>query len=257
MRMPRAATTKARTGAMSAGTMSLSTSPVPLIAPVPAATRVAPTTPPISAWEDEDGRPKYQVTRFQAIAPIKPAKTIVSVIASWSTKSLAIVAATAREMNAPTKFRTEARATAIRGGMARVEIDVATTFAVSWKPFVKSKASAVTTTITRTMSLSTSRSPGAAPAGASRVLDHDVLEDVRDGLRGVDSSLEAIVDVLPANHHHGVDAVLEQPGQGLPHEAIALVLEPVQLDGEVVDVTEVAHPRHRLLQLAAGLKQHA
>ena len=30
--------------------------------------------------------------------------------------------------------------------------EVATTFAVSWKPFVKSKASAVSTTITRIMS---------------------------------------------------------------------------------------------------------
>jgi hypothetical protein len=30
-----------------------------------------------------------------------------------------------------------------------VEIAVATTFAVSWNPFVKSKASAVTTTMTR------------------------------------------------------------------------------------------------------------
>ena len=33
--------------------------------------------------------------------------------------------------------------TAIRGDIARVEIDVATTFAVSWNPLVKSNASAV------------------------------------------------------------------------------------------------------------------
>ena len=33
--------------------------------------------PPISACEELDGRPSYQVTRFQAIAPISPAKTIV------------------------------------------------------------------------------------------------------------------------------------------------------------------------------------
>jgi hypothetical protein len=38
--------------------------------------------------------------------------------------------------------------------MARVEIEVATTLAVSWKPFVKSKASAVATTITTITSLS-------------------------------------------------------------------------------------------------------
>jgi hypothetical protein len=35
----------------------------------------------------------------------------------------------------------------MRGAIARVEIEVATTFAVSWKPFVKSKASAVATTM--------------------------------------------------------------------------------------------------------------
>ena len=77
------------------------------------------------------------------IAPISPAKTTVSSIASGSTKSLAMVAATASEMNAPTKFRIDAMATAARGDSARVETDVATTLAVSWKPLVKSKASAV------------------------------------------------------------------------------------------------------------------
>ena len=41
------------------------------------------------------------------------------------------------------------------GLIARVEIDVATTLAVSWKPFVKSKASAVATTITTIASLPT------------------------------------------------------------------------------------------------------
>src|SRR3954451_7738159 len=229
--IPRAATVNASTGAIKAGTSTFESSPAPSIAAVPAATSAAPTTPPINACEELDGSPKYQVRRFHVIAPISPAKTIVGVMMSASTIPVATVAATCSDRKAPTKLNSAASATAIRGGMARVEIDVATTFAVSWKPFVKSKASAVTTTITRTMSLSTSRSPGAAPAGASRVLDHDVLEDVRDGLRGVDGSLEAIVDVLPANHDHRVDPVLEQAGQRLAHEAIALVLQPVQLGG--------------------------
>ena len=39
--------------------------------------------------------------------------------------------------------------TARRGGTARVEIDVATTLAVSWNPLVKSNAIALTITITR------------------------------------------------------------------------------------------------------------
>ena len=65
---------------------------------------------------------------------------------------LAIVAATSSDRNAPTKLRIAAIVTATRGGIARVEIEVATALAVSWKPFVKSKASAVPTTIQRTTS---------------------------------------------------------------------------------------------------------
>ena len=62
---------------------------------------------------------------------------------------LAIVAATASDRNAPTKFRLAAMATATRGDIARVDTDVAIAFAVSWNPLVKSKAIAVATTIQR------------------------------------------------------------------------------------------------------------
>ena len=68
------------------------------------------------------------------------------------------VAATSREMNAPAKLSSAAISTAVLGDSARVEIDVATTLAVSWKPFVKSNASAVATTITSTTSASLTRS---------------------------------------------------------------------------------------------------
>jgi hypothetical protein len=42
-------------------------------------------------------------------------------------------------MNAPVKFRTAEIITATLGFSAPVAIDVAIAFAVSWKPFVKSK----------------------------------------------------------------------------------------------------------------------
>ena len=61
---------------------------------------------------------------------------------------LAIVAATFSETNAPRKFSTAALSTAARGDSARVETLVAIEFAVSWKPFVKSKKSATATTAT-------------------------------------------------------------------------------------------------------------
>ena len=146
------AVTKARTGATSAGIMTFSSSPSPNTASGPSAANAAPTTPPISACELDEGRPKYHVSRFQAIAPMRPAKTISSVTRSGSTIPEAIVAATASERNAPTKLRMADSVTATRGAIARVEIDVATALAVSWNPFVKSNASAVATTIQRTTS---------------------------------------------------------------------------------------------------------
>ena len=69
--------------------------------------------------------------RFQAIAPISPAKAIVSVTWPASTIPVATVAATFREMKAPTKLSTEASVIAVRGASARVEIAEATTLAVS------------------------------------------------------------------------------------------------------------------------------
>src|SRR3954453_22788202 len=100
---------------------------------------------------------------------------------------LAIVAATASDRNAPTKLRVAARPTATRGGIARVETDVATALAVSWNPFVKSNASPVPTTIQRTTS-----SIGLA------VLDHHAFEDVGRSLRRVDGLLEPLEGFLPA-----------------------------------------------------------
>src|SRR6476646_12008607 len=125
------ATTKARIGAITAGIRTLPTRPSAKIASRPADATAEPTTPPINACEELDGRPKYQVIRFQEIAPIRPAKTIVGVITAESTTSLATVAATEIEMKAPTKLRRAAKAIATCGRAAPVEIVVATTLAVS------------------------------------------------------------------------------------------------------------------------------
>ena len=65
-----------------------------------------PMTPPISAWLELDGRPRYHVIRFQVIAPTRPARRMLSVIASGSTIPFATVAATLNEMKAPTKLST-------------------------------------------------------------------------------------------------------------------------------------------------------
>ena len=99
--------------------------------------------------------PSSQVSRFQMIPPARPAATTASVTLLTETRPLAIVAATARDRKAPTKFRTPEMATATRGGSAPVAMDVAIAFAVSWKPLVKSKPRAVITTSTSTVSLLT------------------------------------------------------------------------------------------------------
>src|SRR5829696_7111894 len=234
----------ASSGATSAGTTTLSTMPEPNTASPPSATNADPTTPPISACDEDDGSPKYHVARFHAIAPTRPANTIAGVTSSASTMPFAIVAATSSEMNAPTKLRTAAMPTASRGDSARVEIDVATALAVSWNPFVKSNASAVPTTIQRTKSWST-----------LGVLDRDALEDVRDALRRVDGVLEPLEDVLPADHEHRVDPRLEQRRERLAHDPVALVLVAVYLDREVADVLEPAQPLDRLRDLLARLVQ--
>src|SRR6476619_6263395 len=164
-------------------------------------------------------------------------------IASGLTTSLAIVAATWIERNAPTKLSTAANAIATLGAAAPVEIDVATTFAVSWKPFVKSKASAVATTMTRIRS---------ELIQASGVLDDDALEDVRSGLGGVDRPLQHREHVLPADHHHGVDPVGEERGDGVAGDPVPLVLEPVDLDPVAVEVLELGKVLESGGQLLAG-----
>ena len=121
----------------------------------PAAASVDPMTPPISAWEELDGMPSSQVSRFQMIPPARPAKTTVSVTRPVSTRPLAMVAATLSDRNAPTRFSTPDSATAMRGDRASVAIEVAIALPVSWKPLVKSKASAVTTTSASSTSLPT------------------------------------------------------------------------------------------------------
>ena len=115
----------------------------------PDCTRAAPRRPPISACVELEGNPSHHVARFHAIAPINAASTVFSVARPVSMIPLPTVFATAVVTNAPARFATAATATASRGDSARVEIDVATAFAVSWNPFVKSKPSATITTTTR------------------------------------------------------------------------------------------------------------
>lgn len=116
---------------------------------MPAEAMVAPIRPPMRAWEELEGRPTSQVSRFQRIAPTRAAKMTSGRMPVSSTRPLEIVFATSTERKAPTRFSAADMATATLGLSAPVEMVVAIALAVSWKPFVKSNASAVTTTIAR------------------------------------------------------------------------------------------------------------
>src|SRR5437764_34751 len=63
MKVPMMATTPAMSGEASAGTSTLPTTAELFTAEVPPVTQAAPIRPPISAWVELEGSPKYQVTR--------------------------------------------------------------------------------------------------------------------------------------------------------------------------------------------------
>src|SRR5688572_5888708 len=99
----------------------------------------APAYAPTRACELEVGRPRYQVIRFQIVAP----RTAARSTKSWSpggitairTISPPIVFATAvpNTRNAA-KLKNAAQATATPGDSTRVATTVAIEFAASWKP---------------------------------------------------------------------------------------------------------------------------
>ena len=91
-------------GDVNSGTMTLFQMPGRLSWSAPAPTIVAPSSPPISAWLLELGRPSLQVMRFQMIAPISAAATIACVVLASLTRPAPMVFATAVPANAPMKL---------------------------------------------------------------------------------------------------------------------------------------------------------
>src|SRR5690242_15060022 len=137
------------TGDRNIGMMTLSTTPFHRTSVPPAS--AAPTRPPNRACEDEEGSPKYQVIRFQTIAPIRAAKRMpipVEPLGVAIRPSLTVLA-TPEPRKAPARFITAAMASAARGVRARVDTEVAMALAESWKPFVYVKKSATAMVTTR------------------------------------------------------------------------------------------------------------
>ena len=139
----------ATSGAAIAGSRTLVTTVEPFTDDQPADMTAAPIRPPNSAWEELEGRPRSQVSRFHRMAPTSAAKITSVRMPSSLMMPPEIVLATSTERNAPTRFSTADMATAVLGFRAPVEMVVAIALAVSWKPFVKSNTRAVTITIPR------------------------------------------------------------------------------------------------------------
>ena len=87
--------------------------------------------------------PKYQVIRFQAIAPSRPPSTTSELTTVMSIRPEPIVLATAvPKTKAATKLKNAAQKTAAKGESTRVDTTVAIEFAESCIPLMKSKTSA-------------------------------------------------------------------------------------------------------------------
>ena len=79
----------------------------------PALVTPAPTSPPIRAWDDEDGIPASQVTTFQMMAPISAPKITWSVMMLGATMPVPMVLATCSPNTAKAmKLKKAAQATA-------------------------------------------------------------------------------------------------------------------------------------------------
>src|SRR4030043_2231969 len=96
------------------------------------------------AWEELLGSPKYQVIRFQQMAPMRPARITVGVTVVMSIIPLPIVEATVvPNIRKAMKLKNAAQRTACLGDKTLVETIVEIEFAASCMPLVKSKTKAM------------------------------------------------------------------------------------------------------------------
>src|SRR3982750_371686 len=110
----------------------------------------------------------------------------------WSMMPFPTVAATLRwKMNSARKLKHAASSTAWNGFSTPVETTVAIEFAASWKPFMKSNATASTTSSATTPN---EISVGVMRAGRSGILEDDALDQIGDVLAAIRDRLEQLVD---------------------------------------------------------------
>jgi hypothetical protein len=141
--------TTPRRGATTIKIMILTT-PLTITELHPVLATAAPTRPPTNVWEELEGSPYHQVTRFQIMAATSAAAITVRLITSGFITFLPIVVATLRgNTTNAMKLKKAAILTAATGDKTFVETIVAIELAESWNPLMKSKMRTRATTIIR------------------------------------------------------------------------------------------------------------
>src|SRR5512133_290459 len=98
-------------------------------------------------------------------------------------------------MNSATMLKNAANTTAVVGRRTPVETTVAMEFAASWKPFMKSNARAIATSM-----MTTQRAVCAVPIIFSGMLEDDAFDHVGHVLALVRDGLQQFVDRLELEH---------------------------------------------------------
>src|SRR5690606_625285 len=206
--------------------------PLPMIAPGPCATRVAPTSPPTSACDELEGMPYHQVTRFQTMAPTRAPKMVWASIRVGSTMPLPTVAATfISNTITAAKLKVAAQTTAWCGFRTLVETMVAIEFAASWKPLRKSNVSA-----RATRSTSVAMPIAAVSIGpGSGVSEADALDQLGDVLAPVGDRFEQLVDRLELDQLAHVGLLAKQPGHRRAHHPVGIRFDLVDLLAQAQD----------------------
>src|SRR5688500_670517 len=140
---------------------------------------------------------------------------------------LPMVAATLRwKMKIAATLKKAAKTIACCGLSTPVETTVAIELAASWKPFMKSNASARTTSIVR---IANESSTVAMRARGSGVLEDDALDEVGDVLASIRDGFQQLVDRAQLDQLANVLLLPEQARHGRAHDAIRVGLEAVDL----------------------------
>src|SRR6478672_11110053 len=129
-------------------------------------------------------------------------------------------------MKMATTLKKAAKTIACCGLRTPVETTVAIEFAASWKPFMKSKATASTTSSATTPN---EISVGVIGAGRSGILEDDALDEIGHVLAAIRDRLEQLVDRAQLDQLADVLLLAEQARHRRAHDPVGIRLEAIDL----------------------------